>query len=142
MGLDMALTATCKGKLASEASIYWRKANAIHGWFVKNAQQGIDDCRTYSVDLNQLRQLVSTCLKVKAAWQAAVDCSNYEDVYINDVLRDMVGDLLPPTQGFFFGGCDIDADYMGDVQFTADRLTEILSHPDVEDYEFTYIGWW
>ena len=50
MGLDMALTATCKGKLASEASIYWRKANAIHGWFVKNAQQGIDDCRTYSVD--------------------------------------------------------------------------------------------
>lgn len=23
---------------------YWRKANAIHGWFVKNVQEGKDSC--------------------------------------------------------------------------------------------------
>ena len=24
---------------------YWRKANQIHGWFVKNVQDDEDDCR-------------------------------------------------------------------------------------------------
>ena len=24
---------------------YWRKANAIHGWFVRECQEGIDECQ-------------------------------------------------------------------------------------------------
>ena len=29
---------------------YWRKASAIHKWFVDNCQEGDDDCGTYLVD--------------------------------------------------------------------------------------------
>lgn len=27
---------------------YWRKANAIHGWFVKHVQGGKDECQAWS----------------------------------------------------------------------------------------------
>ena len=33
---------------------YWRKANHIHGWFVKNVQGGKDNCEEYSVSRKQL----------------------------------------------------------------------------------------
>jgi len=38
---------------------YWRKANAIHNWFVQNVQKGKDDCRAYSVSTDDLRKLLS-----------------------------------------------------------------------------------
>lgn len=68
MGLDMYLTkriwvgsderakATITGvegvkadrvKFIMEDAGYWRKANAIHRWFVDNVQHGDDDCREY-----------------------------------------------------------------------------------------------
>lgn len=28
---------------------YWRKANAIHAWFVKNVQGGVDNCQSHEV---------------------------------------------------------------------------------------------
>ena len=27
--------------------LMWRKANAIHNWFVQNVQKGVDDCGVY-----------------------------------------------------------------------------------------------
>ena len=38
MGLDMMLIYE-DNQIAS-----WRKANAIHKWFVDNVQDGVDDC--------------------------------------------------------------------------------------------------
>ena len=43
---------------------YWRKANAIHRWFVKNVQGGIDECQTSYVELAQLKELVDACKQV------------------------------------------------------------------------------
>lgn len=34
-----------KVKEITEEVGYWRKANAIHGWFVDNVQKGNDDCK-------------------------------------------------------------------------------------------------
>ena len=63
MGLDMYLTATAhlgdehgveiEGLDAGGLDIsgikydagYWRKANAVHGWFVNHVQRGVDDCK-------------------------------------------------------------------------------------------------
>lgn len=39
-------------------AMYWRKANAIHKWFVDNVQGGEDDCGEYYVDPEQLKQLL------------------------------------------------------------------------------------
>lgn len=32
-----------------EQVAYWRKANAIHKWFVDNVQEGNDNCQSYYV---------------------------------------------------------------------------------------------
>jgi hypothetical protein len=44
--------------------MYWRKANAIHNWFVKHVQHGVDDCNYYEVTKEQLIELHDTCEKV------------------------------------------------------------------------------
>ena len=43
---------------------YWRKANHIHKWFVKNVQENIDDCKEYYVSLDTLKELLETCQTV------------------------------------------------------------------------------
>ena len=40
-----------------EEVMYWRKANHIHAWFVKNVQDGIDNCAEYYVSPDNLREL-------------------------------------------------------------------------------------
>ena len=41
----------------SARAIFWRKANAIHAWFVKNVQGGVDDCGNYYADRDLLTEL-------------------------------------------------------------------------------------
>jgi len=46
---------------------YWRKANAIHKWFVDNVQEGEDDCKEYYVSFEKLQGLLETVNTVLAA---------------------------------------------------------------------------
>lgn len=46
-------------------AFYWRKAWAIHHWFVVNAQYGEDDCKEYWVERYQLQELLDTLKKVE-----------------------------------------------------------------------------
>lgn len=88
---------------------YWRKANAIHDWFVKNVQDGEDDCRSYYVSREKLQELHDLCLKVvKAGTQEVAE------------------ELLPTASGFFFGDTAYDEYYFEQVDWTAKRLAEIL----------------
>ena len=73
-------------------AMYWRKANAIHDWFVKNVQNGEDDCGTYYVENEQLQALVDTCKAILADHTLAAE-------------------LLPTASGFFFGSTDYDDYY-------------------------------
>ena len=43
---------------------YWRKANAIHNWFVSNVQDGKDDCHEYYVSQEAMKELLHDCQKV------------------------------------------------------------------------------
>jgi len=47
-----------------EEVMYWRKANHIHGWFVKNIQGGVDECQESSVELGDLIELRDLCKEV------------------------------------------------------------------------------
>lgn len=40
---------------------YWRKAKAIHNWFVENVQDGKDDCSYYEVSKSKLIELRNLC---------------------------------------------------------------------------------
>ena len=102
---------------------YWRKANAIHGWFV-NLDGGRDECQPINVSLDQLKEL--------------------RDLANSVVLTPaMAGDILPPQEGFFFGSSDIDEWYISDMKNTVDMLDKIISSVSPEDYPtFFYQASW
>ncbi len=103
--------------------MYWRKANAIHKWFVDNVQEGEDDCKERLVSIDDLKQLLSV---------------------VNSVLQDtsLAEQLLPPVGGFFFGSTAVDEWYWKDLENTRDRLNELLSSPDIEELDIYYQSSW
>ena len=127
MGLDMYLYAKkniafindeeCKEKVADrlqgyedESGIevgYWRKANAIHKWFVDNTQNGEDECHTSNVTRDDLRKLLRI---------------------VNLVLEDnnKAKDILPAQTGFFFGGTDYDEWFFKNLKHTGKVLRKGL----------------
>ena len=102
---------------------YWRKANAIHQWFVDNVQDGADDCGEYHVSREQLQELLKLCEQIIAEPKQAIE-------------------LMPTRSGFFFGSTEYDEFYMGDIQFTVDRFKKILSDPAFEKSDFYYQSSW
>ena len=111
-----------KNVIESEA-IYWRKANAIHKWFVDNVQDGVDDCGNYGVATGQLKELAETCRKV-----------------LND--KSLASELLPSQSGFFFGGTDYDELYFNDLEYTAIEIEKLLSIEKPEGrgyYPWSYV---
>lgn len=131
-GQNDLIVALYKPKYVVVEAVYWRKANAIHGWFVNNVQEFEDDCGLYEVSTEQLEELRQTCLKVLA----------------NPELAEQ---LLPPQAGFFFGSTSIDEDYLQDLKDTVEGLTRELSataeairnNPHgIWDIDFTYQASW
>ena len=101
---------------------YWRKANAIHGWFVEHTQGGVDDCRDQYVTRDQLVTLLGI---------------------VNLALATKDPSLLPPRSGFFFGTYDIDEWYWSDLQHTHKVLTRVLNSEVLDDgWSFYYHSSW
>lgn len=103
---------------------YWRKANAIHKWFVENCADGIDNCREMWVGLDKLRELRNLCNRV----------------LLN---KDLAEKLLPTESGFFFGGTEYDEDYFEDIEYTkqvCDKAIKLLEEEDC--YSIHYIASW
>jgi len=93
---------------------YWRKANAIHKWFVENVQNNVDDCKEYYVSKENLAMLLGLAKKVKADPKKA-------------------NSLLPTTQGFFFGSMEYAEWYMEDIEKTIKILEDVLAESDADD---------
>lgn len=95
--------------------VYWRKANWIHEWFVDNIQGGIDDCGTYGVGMEQLEELLTIITQVLEAKKESLEKG-----------ENLALELLPPTEGFFFGSNEIDEYYWIDLAETATDLEDLL----------------
>ena len=103
---------------------YWRKANAIHKWFVDKCQDGVDECQETYLSREQLQELVDVCKAVLA------DKSKAEE-------------LLPSASGFFFGGTYYDEWYFGDLTYTVERIEKILKDPVLDErVAFYYQSSW
>lgn len=102
---------------------YWRKANAIHNWFVENVQGGVDECQRAWVSREQLAELKQAC---------------------DDVLADATKaeELLPPQSGFFFGSTDLDEWYYESLKYTSKMLNQLLTSDNLKDYDFEYQSSW
>jgi hypothetical protein len=95
---------------------YWRKANAIHRWFVQNIQEGEDDCRSYEVSREELSYLRDICTRVLA---------NHE----------LAEELLPTSSGFFFGELEYDDWYFQGIENTLifiDRALKLSPEWNIE----------
>lgn len=100
---------------------YWRKANAIHKWFVEKVQKGEDDCKEYYVSREQLQELLADVVVVLRA-------------------RHLAPALLPTQEGFFFGSYDYDEWYWKDMEETKVLLEGLLA--EQEGGEFYYHSSW
>jgi hypothetical protein len=50
--------------------------------------------------------------------------------------------LLPPQDGFFFGGTDIDEWYWQDLKNTIAQLDRVFALPQLSDLSFSYNSSW
>ena len=147
--------------------IQWRKANAIHKWFVDNVQGGKDDCGTYEVEISQLARLHDACKEVLESTRL-VESGTYEEFDLKtrqivqkplQVLEDdsKARELLPTQSGFFFGGTEYDQWYWMDLVMTKEKLDKLMEnlvpsdkctwavvHKDEPDWyvEFRYSSSW
>lgn len=102
---------------------YWRKANQVHGWFVDKVQDGVDECQLSPVTREQFQELDSACaLALKKRTKTAAMAT------------------IPPTEGFFFGGYDVDEYYWQDLRETQEQIAKALSLPD--EWSFAYRSSW
>ena len=110
---------------------YWRKANAIHGWFVNNVQNGEDNCQRSYVSKEDLARLRHECVVVLARHQSG-----------KEIDEELAGaDLLPPTAGFFFGGTEKDEGYYKDLERTIEIIDKVMSM-DGRLFDFYYRASW
>ena len=138
-----------------EQVCYWRKANAIHNWFIENCADGEDDCRTMSVWRSQLEDLRNVCQKVLdecilvKGEIANGQRMNSASGLMEDILEEgeyienpeIAEELLPTHSGFFFGSTNYDQWYISDLEHTVKVLTEELDKPDDGSYYEYHASW-
>lgn len=110
-------TASKKGKGDFEEIFKWRKANAIHGWFVKNVQNGRENGKVFLIKKGQLNKLKQVC-----------------EAVLSD--KSLASKLLPTFEGFLFGSYEYDENYFYHVKETFELL-ETLNL----DEEYYYDAW-
>lgn len=96
---------------------YWRKANAIHKYFVDKCGDGEDDCKPIYVSYDDLIELRDRCRLV-----------------LKDHSR--ASELLPTCEGFFFGSTEYDEYYFQDLKETADMIDKINLDDDTGDFYY------
>jgi hypothetical protein len=145
MGLD---TGVKKAKIIDQESMYWRKANHIHNWFVNNFQDGTDDCRYVYIskyDIGKLKNLLKRCNSViksltgqesetvKIIRDENCEMMNQTVKQYKDI--SVAKKLLPTVDGFFFGGLGYDEWYLEETIKTRDWLKRTLDETDWDGNE-------
>jgi len=132
-----------------EEVAYWRKANAVHQWFVDHVQDGDDDCKEYHVGEGQLRELLSLCTQVLEASELVdgevTNGCTFEDGKKKPIVekgklikhRSKAQELLPTQEGVFFGSTDYDESYIQDVEYTKNVLDGLLAESSGDEYYYS-----
>jgi hypothetical protein len=133
---------------------YWRKANAIHQWFVDHSADGVDDCRPVYLSRESLEDLRGICQRV-------LDASQLVDGIITNGYRleanggqvpitepgkriadpSVAAELLPTANGFFFGSTEYTEWYLDDIRETVEILDRALAL-DPAHFDILYRASW
>lgn len=96
---------------------YWRKANAIHYWFVDNVQYGEDNCLPHCCEIDTLIELRDTCKEV-----------------LND--NSKAQELLPAYEESSFGNDDHNEWYFEYIKNTYEELNRIIKENKYDYFEY------
>lgn len=105
---------------------YWREAIAIHNWFVENVQDGIDDCKEYSVDSEDLKRLRDICKNLLLIYEEIPDEFEYE---------------AETTLPLCIIRNDYDEDYVENLRNTI-KIIDIALSIDKPFSDFIYLSSW
>ena len=145
---------------------YWRKANAIHGWIVRNLAEGVDECQRINMSREDLISLRDSCVKelnnrsnalpIKEPKSISISDTGDESLVVSSIANAIKQEALKkhtevvladplelaPTAGFFFGNTDKDEYYYSDIEHTVDMLNSLLAGTQDEAYSFYYQASW
>ena len=102
---------------------YWRKANHIRDWFVKKHDCHAGDECEFEVTKEELEELKNTC----------------EKVLVNPELAE---ELLPRSEGFFFGSQEYDIGYFQDLEDTICICLNVINNTNWAEEVVEYVEWW
>jgi hypothetical protein len=122
---------------------YWRKANQIHDWFVRNYANGEDNCRPIYLELEDLKKLLDVCKKVRKSINL-VDGKVIQSYTYNEkgekvitwmdgkVIEDtsVCEELLPTCNGFFFGDTEYNEWYVEQIDYTIKMLKDVIKEEE------------
>lgn len=109
---------------------YWRKANAIHNWFIENvAYENIDNCEPMRVEREQLSDLVEVLGEIVALGDAPDR-------------MEKANEILPTEGGFFFGSTEYDEYYWESILWSYKKLKGIIDNPKFDGFDFQYQASW
>ena len=97
--------------------ITWRKANAIHKFFVDEVQDGDDNCERHWVSLENLKELltrINEILKIEDKEERKTKASK----------------ILPTEDGCFFGSLDYEDWYFQDLERTKITLEKLFEYEE------------
>ena len=104
---------------------YWRKANAIHNYFVQTLGEGVDECQEMYVPRETLSDLRERC----------------QDVIASSDMEQMAQEVgLETVSGFFFGDTSYGEWYKEDLKLTIEICDFVLTLP--EEYSLHYQASW
>lgn len=143
---------------------YWRKANAIHKWFVDNVQKGVDDCKPYDVEKDDLETLKALCLKALEKKQRYLElvnkCSIHQESFADggdddtfysketeddkelEKIEEELDSILPTQSGFFFGSTTYDEWYFNNLENTVKIIDKIFEEDPNCSQDYYYEASW
>lgn len=116
---------------------YWRKANAIHNYFVVNCGDGEDICQQMWVSKENIKDLLDRCEKVVKASKLVKDKNDGENKIEDSSVAE---ELLPTAEGFFFGSYEYDEWYLEDIKNTITICKNVLK--TIGDSDIYYQASW
>lgn len=119
---------------------YFRKHNMIHGWFVKNVQNGNDDCGRYEITVSQLKFLLAICERVMSYVTKTprppkiytdskgndYECIQFDEYSITEEGMDYVKNQLPIMDGFFFGNREYNDTYFWCIENAIKEISFVI----------------
>ena len=147
----------------TEELMVWRKANAIHNFFVNECYFSDETdsspvmMRALPDDLRELKRRADKILETVKLVEGKIkngftltEKGEKLDMWIDgehiadEAHLKLCRELLPTVDGYFFGSQEYDQFYVEDLQDTQDMLSELMADTewDTADYDYEYHADW